>query len=308
MFKKTVQLLIILGILSVIFYLVHHQQGADKQVPYFNIDSTRIGRIDIATQDEKVIIQKKADRWELVSPIRWDVSKDQINLFFSKALKVKVIKTPVSEDIKNQDRYRVTPDKAIELIIYDKRMHLMDKVFLGKSLNNSFCYARRPGTIAIFQLQDNIYDDIAPSIFLWRSPVIASVVLQNLVKIEVKYTGSKYKLKLENQVWYYEDGRDKFQISPTNTAAGKLFNALTSLQTYQFIDNHWKEFEQYFQKPAAVVSITDRFGKTIRFTFAISKNNTVYLMKNDDKNTLYIMNIDMLNRFTIAAQHFKTPN
>jgi hypothetical protein len=305
MFKKTIQLLIILIVLSVIFYLIHRQQQTEKEIPYFAIDSTQVNRIDISTQKEKVILIKSHDQWKLIYPIKWDVNKDQINLFFSKALKVKVTKTPMSENVKNQDKYRVTPDKALVLSMYNKRSHLIDRVYIGKSLNYSFCYARRPGSNAIYQLKDNIYDDINPSIFIWRSPVIASIILQNLAKVEVVYANYKYRMILENQTWFYENPKTKFPLDPTNLATGKFFNALTSLESYQFIDNRWSEYQDYFKKPAAIVEITDKFGKKTKLTFALGLEDTVYLMKDDNKNTLYLMNIDMLNRFTVAAEHFK---
>jgi hypothetical protein len=305
MFKKTVQLLVILIALIVIFYLIHRQQVTDKDMPYFNVDSTRIARIDLEDQKDKVIVMKTNGQWKLIKPIKWDVSKDQLNLFFSKALKVKVTKSPVSENPKNQDKYRVTPDKAIVLTMYDNRSHIIDKVFIGKSLNYNFCYSRRPGSNEIYQLRDNIYDDLSPSVFLWRTPIIEDVVLRNLTKIEVKYINNKYRFVLDKDVWYYEDAQTKFQLDPTNLATGKLFNGLTSLQTYQFIDNRWNEFEKYFLKPAAIVTITDKFGKTTKLTFGVGEENKVYMMKNDDKNTLYTMTVDMLNRFTVAAQHFK---
>lgn len=305
MFKKTIQLLIILGILFAIFYYMKHEQRTEKEISFFDIDSTRIAKLEFQSKNEKVTIQKINGRWILSNPIKWEVSSDQIKLFFSKALKVQVTKTPMSEDTKNQDRYKVTPDEAVIVSIYDNKSHLLDRVYVGKSLNSSFCYARRPGSKSIYQLKDNISEAINPSIFMWRSPIIVPVILQNLAKIDVKYVSNSYRFILENQTWYYQDASNKFQLNPRNTYTGKLFNALTSLRTYQFIDNRWNDYEEYFRKPAALVTITDKSGKTVKLTFAIDKENNVFLIKNDDQNTIYQMTLDMLSRFTVAAPHFK---
>jgi len=211
----------------------------------------------------------------------------------------------MSQDMKNLDKYRLTPDKAVTLKIYDKRNRLLDEVYFGRSLNSSFCYARRKGENAIYQLKDNIYDFVVPSIYLWRSHIIAKVDLNDLAEVDVKYISNSYKLFPKGQKWYYQDAREYFELQPTNLATTKIFNALTTLQTYQFLDHHWKDVESYFKKPAVQVTIKDKKGQTTNLSFAVGKDNSVYLMKNGDTDTIYMMTLDMLNRFTIAAQHFK---
>lgn len=305
MSKKTLQLILVFSALLVVFLVIRLQNRSDKEIPFFDVDSVRIGHLEMTAQNETIVLTKIGDQWKLTNPIAWDVNQEQLKMFFSKVLKVKVTRTPMSEKPDNLEKYRLTPDKAVVLKIYDKQSRLIDQVFFGRSLNSNFCYARRKGSNAIYQLRDNIYDNVSASVFLWRSPVIAEVDLPNLSSVEIKYAGNQYKLYQKDNNWFYEDTKEQFQVDPTNMTVTKLFNALTSLQTYQFIDHRWKEVGQYFKKPAAKVILNDKKGKHTELIFAVGKEDYVYLMKDGNQDTLYLMTLDMLNRFTVAAPHFK---
>jgi hypothetical protein len=241
----------------------------------------------------------------LEKPVAWRVGDGQKEVLEHAFLPVKTSKTPMSEDPSKQVQYNVSPGNSVSIRLYDKQNKLLDHVYIGQSSNNNFSYGRREGSNQIFQLKKNIYAQISAQPAAWRAPEIINFRLPDLLKVEVKYTKNTYRLNVKGNGVYYEDSKETFPLNPENRATSKFFMALSNLSTFTFFDNQWQKYAANFAKPAAVITIKTIGQKEIKLTFAEGPDDSVLLMRNDEHETLYGLNYDTLNRFTISAEHFK---
>lgn len=310
--------LIVLVVLTAVYFLARSRQPVEKEIRFFKADSVDVYKLEFFTPADTIIVSRDADAWRLVYPVDWEVNQQQLEYFFTQVLPIKTSATPMSDDPNLQNMYKVNADLGIQVKVYDRGGKLLDHAYIGNGANTTYDYGRRQGDRKIYQFKSNITNLVKPDIFLWRSTNITNLKRGQIDFIDVTYTKNAYTLTVLADSIRYSDSRETFMIPLYNRAQHKVINALENLVTWQFIDKDTEQWKAAFEKPECRIEVHLKDKKVRTFTLIRKvtplegthpnepdKDVYVLMMVDDRPSPLYQMTGDFINRFTRAAMHFK---
>jgi len=311
-------ILIVLLVLTGLYFVARTKRPLEKETRFFKADSIDIAKLEFFTPSDTIIISKQKDTWRMVYPVDWEVNEQQLGSFFSQVFAAKTSTTPMSDDPNLQSMYKVDEDSAVQVKTFNSSGKMIDHVYIGNGTNTTFDYGRKQGDRKIYQFKNNLTNLVKPDIFLWRSTNITNLKRAQIDYIDVTYTKNAYTLTILGDSIRYSDKRESFIIPQYNRAQYKVINALENLQTWQFLDKDTEQYANDFKNPECriVVHLKDKKTKTFTLIRKIEQltgthpeepdKSVLVLMMIDDKMTpLYEMTGDFINRFTRASMHFK---
>jgi hypothetical protein len=316
--KSHIIIIIALVILIALYLVVRNARPVEKNKRFFKADSAQVYRMEFFNPEDTIVVEKIDNIWKLTYPVKWDVSDEQLSLFFSQVLPITSSTTPMSEDTKMFNLYKVDEESAVQVKLLDKYGKKLDHAYIGNGGNTSFDYGRKNGEWKTYQFKNNITNIVKPDIFTWRSPNITNLKRDQMAKIDVTYLKNAYILTVYPDSIMYTDKRETFTIPVYNRAQHKVINALENLRTWQYIDKGTEAYAERFKKPDCTITVQLKNGSKKTFTLLRREipladassggpqNDVEVLMMIDGKITpLYQMTGDFINRFTRAAMHFK---
>lgn len=303
-------LLLVLLVLAVVYVLSQKKQSVAVQQPFFGIDSVMVAKIDMKLGKNQVILVKGEDGWKMTYPGQDNVNQEVLQDFFRNVLPVTNSSIPISENKDTQKDYYVSDDTGVELRMFGTDGKELSHCFIGFGVNSNFCYARRANEKKIYQLNQNIRNQIEPSPDMWRNMSLLSCNIQDIVSIDVTFGNKEYKLtQSDNGTWIYTDAKTTFAINYYNRAIVKVLNVLKETKTIQIIDTT-KPDTTDVQPVQDVFSLQIHMKnkQAITVDTYTTKSGTFYSYKNGDKRKLYAVYTDFINRFTIGADHYLSVN
>ncbi len=295
---------IILLALIAAYLVLSRNSNKDNKQRVFSADSLDIGKIVVMDISDTLQLQQTDSGWRLTDPVDWEANIDHMKNFFKFVINAKYPKTEMTTSEDAIERYGLTPDKALQVVTYDKKGRKKDHVYFN-NFGNNWDYFRYEGDSKIYQIYDSVSMTYRPVLANWRSPVLVRVWEDELKSIEVTYPQNSYTLVHEPKRWVYRDKNVAFEIPAENRPLLRILNLLINLDTMSFFDGDNSRLMPAFNSPLAVVKLNKTDDTVTKLSFAFTEETRHIMMIDDKSDPLYGVVNDSILRFTINADYFR---
>lgn len=300
--RKQLILLLILLLLVAGYFWLRTRSPRESLKPVFAVDSLRVGRIEIAQGDNKIVFSKTPQGWKISQPIDWDVEPDRFGSFFRDVIQGKYANTVIGEGSEAVASYQLQDSLAFRVKVWDTRDRLRRQVLFA-NLGHPFDYFRYAGQDKVYQIRQKVASQFKPDLANWRKPNVLSLSPDRLSRITVRHPKNSYVLSRNADIWHFKDKVAEFDVQPGNVTMAKIQNILARLDAYTILQGKEAPALQELGDPICEVDIllTDKSQRQIRFY----KYKDNYLMTVDTHPDMYFEVIfDTVFRFTRHAQLF----
>ncbi|PID28554.1 MAG: hypothetical protein CSB55_04275 [Candidatus Cloacimonadota bacterium] len=305
--KKNLIYIGILAVLLLFYYVQKSHEPTEKRFMLIeNLNLEEITEIELIQKKDSVRIVKNTD-WEITEPDILPCDPSKIIQLFQDLKNIEVPSTPVSENPKVFDKLGVSDSTAIQVVLKDKNNNVKAHYLFGNTRNYQFNTVRKAEKNEVWQLTGNVSYKFRPNIDTWRQKYIDYAAKSDLKSFKVKYSSGEYKLTNEDSVWVYSDSKETFKIKKGNKQLMKILNGWTNNRSHNWLDNEFESVAKNFKDPVLTVTVEKRSDVISTIVFASKKDDekSFWMMKDNNKKTLYGTGADLVNRFTKSSEHFK---
>jgi hypothetical protein len=303
--------LIYIGILLVLVFIYSWhkmQEPNEKRFKLTNkLNLENVAGIKLIQKDESLTIMKNGDLWEITEPQKISTDQSKAVQFFQTLKDIEVPATPVSENPAVFDKFGVVDSVAIQVVLLDKNMDKIEHYLFGNTRNYQFNAFRKADETKVYQLTTSISHKFRPTLAGWRNKFVEYIRKSDIRSLEVKYSSGEYKVTNMDSVWTYSDKDENFNIPKGNKQLMKIINGLENNRSYEWLDNDFASVADNFTKPNLTLTLEKKSGEIVTITFAkrAEDQKGFWMMRNQEKETLYAISPSWLDRFTKSAGHFK---
>lgn len=303
--KKQKIYIAILVVLVVGFIITKMNDNVEKRIRFFQADSAKIRTIEISNIKDTLRLSKQNETWKIVFPFENEVNEYQIKNIFSKVLNVKTSNLPISESEDSFNTYKITNSQGTLVKFLDENNNVLDEAIIGKSSSSKTTPARRPNDTKIFKLEENINYVVTTNTDNWREKILFEIEEYNITKISILSDINAYELTPSDSVWNYTDGKSNLSVSLSNQTLREILSELNKLTVNGFIDNNYEEYKEKLTFPSLEIGIELLDGSNHYLRIAMDKDPKYVLQFDNDKNFLYSVYQDWVDKFTKEAMDFK---
>lgn len=303
--KKQKIYITILVVLVIGFIITKMNDNVEKRIRFFQADSAKIRTIEISNIKDTLRLSKQNETWKIVFPFENEVNEYQIKNIFSKVLNVKTSNLPISESEDSYNTYKVTNSQGTLVKFLDENNNVLDEAIIGKSSSSKTTPARRPDDNKIFKLEENINYVVTTNTDNWREKILFEIEEYNITKISILSDINAYELTPSDSVWNYTDGKSNLSVSLSNQTLREILSELNKLTVNGFIDNNYEEYKEKLTFPSLEIGIELLDGSNHYLRTAMDKDPKYVLQFDNDKNFLYSVYQDWVDKFTKEAMDFK---
>ncbi len=303
--KKQKIYIAILVVLVIGFIITKMNDNVEKRIRFFQADSAKIKTIEISNIKDTLRLSKQNETWKIVFPFENDVNEYQIKNIFSKVLNVKTSNLPISESEDSFNTYKITNSQGTLVKFLDENNNVLDEAIIGKSSSSKTTPARRPNDTKIFKLEENINYVVTTNTDNWREKILFEIEEYNITKISILSDINAYELTPSDSVWNYTDGKSNLSVSLSNQTLREILSELNKLTVNGFIDNNYEEYKEKLTFPSLEIGIELLDGSNHYLRIAMDKDPKYVLQFDNDKNFLYSVYQDWVDKFTKEAMDFK---
>lgn len=294
--KRNLILILIVLLLLGSYLLVRSRKPVERSMPIFSTDSLSIGSIEIGLKGKTLKISRRGEEWWLTEPVEWKADDYRIKSLFSDVLTAKIPDTIMSSGSSAVSRYNLDDNNALHIKVYDQKGKQKDHVLFGNA-GAPHDYLRFGGKDDIYLIKAKVAYQFEPDLSYWRDPKLLNIQADAISRIEVKYSQNAYTLLSEPKGWRYRDSNHDFIIDINNRQMIRVINILSMLETRVFIDNEFDSFAELFVQPHCEVMVHLKDKKKLKLSFG-RREKLYYLMIDDNRQTLFEVTGDTLDRFT----------
>jgi len=305
--KKTIILLIILIILLCVIYFARQRSPVQKRVRLFSFPASQVAMVSLSDAADSLFIAKDATsgEWFAQHPLHVKVSPVKVNSFFSTVIDVDRFVKVLGNSEAIFAKYSVTLDDGTRVVIYNQQGEALADYIFGRSDFGSYGTARSVDSPIVYEIAKNIEYEVSPRLSSWRIPDIIKFQRSEADSVQVEFSGFTYTLTNEDNVWFFQNKTERFQLTHAHRTFFRAMNQLENLRTASFWDDEWDTYKDSFANPIVNISIYYKNQKIDVVTFAAHPENRCLIMVNYNHNTLYEGVFDMVNRFTRSADTWK---
>ncbi|MDD2331826.1 MAG: DUF4340 domain-containing protein [Candidatus Cloacimonetes bacterium] len=298
-------LLIAVVVLVGLWLALRKQRPVEKPLPIFPIDSLKIGKIELVHPDQTIAIAYLEGKWQIIEPIVWDIDPDMFTAFFRDVITATYSPVVMAEGKNYFESYNLSDSTRMQIKVYDKRQKLHTHVLVG-NIGNPFDYFRYQGDERIYQIQRKIANVYDLDLGYWRDPRLLKIEEKDITRIDVLTYNQKYTLINNQGIWTFRDAQEEFEIHYTNRQIARIVNILASLETRSFFDGENGEYLQGLNTPLCEVNVYQTMDKVTNLKFAEFSPKRYVLMIDNQRNTIFEVMGDVLDRFSRWKEIFKS--
>jgi len=305
--KKTITLLIILLILLCVTFFAQQRSPVQKRVRLFQFADTQVAMVSMSNTADSLFIEKDtaSGEWFTAYPIKVKVSPVKLSNFFTSVIGIDRFAKVLGKGETIFAKYAVTLDTGTRVVIYDPQGAVLADYIFGNSDFATYGTARSVDSPTIYEIAKNIEYDVSPVLSNWRIPDIINFNRSEADSVQVAFSGFTYSLINEDNVWFFHNQTEHFQLTYAHRTFYRAMNQLENLRTVTFWDGEWDTYKASFAKPILNITIYYKNQKIDVVTFAQHPDNRCLIMTNYNHDTLYEGVFDMVNRFTRSAETWK---
>jgi hypothetical protein len=304
--KKSTIYLAVLIILVIVFLIIKTNDKTERRIRFFDVDSTRIGAIEIFTSEDTLKLVKSAERWMIDHPVKFPPTQRKIKDLFDRVIPVETSRIPVSESESAFETYNVTDSLGTAVKIYDEKGKELIFAYIGKSSNYNYSHGRYNNASEVYQLYDNISSILIPRSDNWRNKEIIKLE-EDPAEIKVFSPERSYTISATDSLWHYTEGDSSFFISQNNRSLNTLLDNSRTFRISSFIDNEYEIYADKFDNPKLTVQLKLYSGDEIilKFVAKDEESKQYVVQKNDETDFLYVVFDNIYRYFQPAISDLK---
>ena len=303
--KNNKKYIAILAVLIAIFIITKTNNKTEKIINFFDVDSTKIAKIEISSFSDTLILESVNNSWQITSPIEYMADQYQVENFFNKVLKVETSSLPISESEASFATYELSDSLATCIKLYNVKDKLLEEAYFGKMKGQANTPARKKGSNKVYRLNESVSYQIKPDLKIWREKEVTAIEKEAIEKISVLYGNEGYELIRTDSLWQYEDGTESISIQDDNSVLTMIFSGLRKVRSTKFIDFEWEKYETKLANPDLEVGINMFDGSTVYLRLAKDDEKNYVMQKDNITDHLFIQHQNWVDRFSKKAEDFK---
>ncbi len=194
----------ILALVSVVLYLSTLMGGPSREALFEGIKKDEVTEIEIKKAGIEYLIKRTDGGWALEKPLKWPADKNRVNRLIDTALKTQ-IETPITEDKKEFERYRVT-DRGDYLLL--KSPSRAVKVFVGKrGPRYSLVYVRKEGDDEVYLVDAAFADEMPTGKNSFRDRTLWKVPKEQITRLKWSLQGKGFSMDRTDSGWVNSKGK-----------------------------------------------------------------------------------------------------
>ncbi len=230
----------------------------------------------ILVSKKKISMEKKGDKWEIISPVKTEGDRWEIE--------------DVIDEIGNLKAKKFIEDKAKDLSIYGlDKPSLKVELYLGKTLSyksisfgktkGDIVYAKRSGKDTIYGVNKNVLRKINKNLFTLRNKNMLAFSIDEVKGIEIKYKDKEIKMNKKKDIWKMEKPEKK---KVKKEKVEDLLWVIKDLSADSFIEEKEENLEKYgLLKPVLSLKLTLKNREKTLYLGKVSKREKVYAKVSD---------------------------
>jgi hypothetical protein len=231
--RSTWILVAVLAVLLVAAFFVLRQPGevstsgnaADVLARY---DSAAVDKLEIASPSGVVALAIEGGKWMIVSPLRYPADQLSVTAAIGKGKRIE-LKNVVSSNPQKQQLFQV--DSAGTLVRVFEHGTQGAAFHVGKpGASYAETYVRREGSNDVYLADGLLTYTFAKSVKEWRDKTIFKSDPDRIRNVRLQFRDTTLALQFQDSLWRVDGD------SASQTAVRSFLDALTNLQTDEFVD------------------------------------------------------------------------
>jgi len=304
--KKSTIYLAVLIILVIVFLIIKTKDKTERRIRFFDVDSARIGAIEIYTLEDTLKLVRTVDKWMIDHPVKFPPTTRKIKDLFDRVIPVETSQIPVSESESAFETYKVTDSLGTAVKIYDEKGKELVFAYIGKSSNYNYSHGRYHNASEVYQLYDNISSILTPKSDNWRNKEIIKLD-EDPAQINVISNERFFRITPTDSLWHYTEGDSSFFIKQNNRSFNTLLDNSKTFRVSSFIDNEYADYADQFDNPKMTVQLKLYSGEEIILKFVAKEEESkqYVVQKNDETDFLYVVYDNIYRYFQPAIADLK---
>jgi len=253
----------------IIFFLVRNRNPFGKNNTSFAVEQEReITRIELLNRENKVILEKKGDKWDVNG--KGEARKSAIN-FILKTLKEIKIKSPVSGDLFMSE----VVDKKLEPVrvnVYQRRK-LVKSFYVYKTPSNIYGnimklrVSSKPFIVYMSGYEGNIGSYFVVNELFWKPFTVCKLLPSEIGSVELTNfadTSSSFTIENNKGVFRLKGGPSEQDSARVKRYISYFVNIPFEAWAYDLTEFERRMIEE--SKPLFVISITTTIGREMKLT------------------------------------------
>jgi len=302
--NNKILILILVALLVALFIIYRVYDPREKRMTFFNIDVEQLNSFEIATTEDTLKITRVNNEWQIEKPFIFPAEKSRVQTLKERILPAQTSETPVSIAEESRKNYLVTEEEGVLVSFFDRDDNLLDRAYTGR--RGRVTYVRRPDDNNVYQIIDHLGQTITPNVNPWRDIYVVSFNKNQIQQIDVEYLRNTYSITATDDLWHYEDSQNSFSIEHANRALRRMFAQLEEIASMRFIDFQYDEYQEILADPSLIITITTTDNEITELVFGFDREQGDFVvMKNGNKDHLFLVEASTADRFTISYRHFE---
>ncbi|MCD6521150.1 DUF4340 domain-containing protein [Candidatus Calescamantes bacterium] len=256
----------------------------ERRIVKFEVDEVK--KLALAYPENKIVIEKKDDKWEITSPLKTDGDKWNIEDFLRDLKNLKA-KEFIEDDAKDLSKYGLdNPPIKIELWLGKDMAY--KGVNFGKT-EEDIVYACRAGLNTVYGLDKDKAEKLRKDLFYFRNKVMLSFSFEDVKGLVLSWDKFNMEFEKKEEKWIMKKPEEK------ETKEGEVENILWTvkeLEASSFEAEEAKDLKPYgLDKPQLTLTLKLKDGEK---TLYIGKE-----IKKDDEERVYAKVKDKPQIFTV---------
>ena len=294
--KRLLIVLFILVSFTMVYRVIYNNNP--KKLAFQDITVGKTSKIELISPENRVVLEKKADAWQITSPIFFKANPEFIETLIAGIKKVS-LKNVISNNTEKFEKFKVSDSSADVVTVYASTHKEPVSLIVGKqsTQNYSNVYVRLKG-------KNEVYDTEGPQSHLfrktaedWRDKTIIAVKKGDISEINLVYKNETIKIFRKDKSWLLDDPETG---SPVNEA--ELNTLLDTLEKFAATDILTPEKQAQLKvktgidKPEFEMIIKTAAPQQTRLIVGSVKTDYKYYLKREgDENIFQVFEYQITN-------------
>ena len=264
----------------------------DKKIAHY--DKDKVNRIELATKDDTIIIEKSGEEWSMTSP-NLPVEVSRVNSYLNSLTNYSA-KEFVAEEFDNLSQYGFdAPEAKLTLSLGEEKA--TKELVIGKAVedgDDTNFFAYESGRAPVFTVRESNKNNVARDPFYFQDKKLAQYNENALSEIRIS---GAYQITLTPQDtlgWYVSgDTTIKLEKSDMN----RLFSAIGGVTATELVSENSKDLSSYgLKEPFLEVVLTDTAGSSIGYSIGDSDEDNDRYAVSSSRPRIYKVSITTVER------------
>lgn len=305
MSRKSIILITIIVLFSVVFIILKNKQPIQKTVKAFDIDSLQVNKFVITSVQDTLVLVKNNNHWVIANLENYPANLEKVTQLFSNIVNLQRSKKILSDNSEDLERYKLTPNSGTNIQIYSQDNLCLLDIFIGTSDLYTYSCMRKANESIVYELADNVSEFIFPKKDTWQDPYIFRYKEPDLMSIQVVASVNKYSLTRKDKDWIYKNESEEFPVYTSNRSLFKILNVLKSLKTFNIVRLTPEINKKYLNRCILKLTLTIKNSDNyVLSCYEYNDDDSIVIFSGNQEYAFFVP-YDFVNRFTKSPQNFK---